>query len=136
MSTVEPEELDEAFAALRDAAEVPSAESVASTRRAVLLGASRLRRRSLLVRIVLPLAALIGVSTAWAAAGQRVPNALGLALDRFFFAPPQRSEDFRAGTLAPSASSSSAAPAVTEEPRDPVPVARVEAPVRSHRRPS
>ena len=66
--------LDDAFAALRDetADSGENASSAAATRRAVVLAATTRRRRSLLVRLVLPIAAVLAASTAWAAATGRL----------------------------------------------------------------
>lgn len=63
--------LDEAFAALREEKRGVSADT--STRLAILAAASRRdRRRATVVKFVLPLAAVLVVSTAWAAATGRL----------------------------------------------------------------
>ncbi len=74
MSDEEKDTLLEAFAALREETDGES-ESAAETRRAVLLKATTKRRRKLIIaRFVLPLAAVFALSTAWAAATGRLPK--------------------------------------------------------------
>jgi hypothetical protein len=74
--------LDEAIAALREKANVGDTEAAANTRRHVLASAMKHRkRRAIVVRLVLPLAAVLLVSTAWAAATGRLPSILGKMSD-------------------------------------------------------
>ncbi len=66
--------LDDALAALRAETDGASADAGA-TRSAVLLGAARTRRRRILAaRIVLPAAAMLLATSAWAAATGRLPR--------------------------------------------------------------
>jgi len=70
----EKDTLAEAFAALREETDGESTNA-AETRRAVLLEATQKRRRKLIIaRIVLPIAAVFAISTAWAAATGRLPK--------------------------------------------------------------
>ena len=72
--------LDEAFEALRleTARETADTrEQAAATRRALLVGAMKRRRKLTVVRLVLPLAAVLAVATAWAAATGRLERLIG-----------------------------------------------------------
>lgn len=70
-------DLDEAITALREetAERARSPEPAAATRRAILLAApSRPRRARVIVRVVMPLAAMLAVTAAWAAATGRLTH--------------------------------------------------------------
>ena len=73
----EPDVLDEAFAALREETATTNVERAAATRRALLLRTADRRRRTNVVRFVLPFAAVLAVSAAWAAATGRRAGVLG-----------------------------------------------------------
>ena len=74
MSDEEKDTLAEAFAALRGENDGES-DAAAETRRAVLLKAANKRRRKLIIaRVALPIAAVFAISTAWAAATGRLPK--------------------------------------------------------------
>jgi hypothetical protein len=63
-----------ALVALREEPAGADAAAAAATRRRILLAAAATRRRKLLLlRVVAPLAAVLAIGTAWAAAGRRLP---------------------------------------------------------------
>jgi hypothetical protein len=82
--------LDDAFTALREETGGASDDAPA-TRRAVLLRSAVLRRRrSLVIRYVVPLAAVLVVSSAWAAATGRLPRFISSVITQEHREPPVR----------------------------------------------
>jgi hypothetical protein len=77
--------LDEALGALRESTSSAEPSRAAETRRAILARASTTarRRRMLVVRLVLPIAAVLVASTAWAAATGRLPRMMDAIAEVF-----------------------------------------------------
>lgn len=81
--------LRDSFTALREIHSGSNEDRAAATRRAILLRAMKeRRRRAIVVRLALPLAAVLAVSTAWAAATGRLPRIYTALLETLHLAPP------------------------------------------------
>ena len=73
------DDLRDAFSALREAHDGASRHAPATRRRLLLTATNRRRRKITMLRIVVPLAAVLAASTAWAAATGRLPHLLSTA---------------------------------------------------------
>jgi tetratricopeptide (TPR) repeat protein len=110
------DDLRDAFSALREAHDGASPDAPATRRRLLLAATNKRRRQITTLRIVVPLAAVLAASTAWAAATGRLPNLLSTAASLVGLhpaAPPTLSE-------APMAPTAPAAP-ITPAPPNPEP---------------
>ncbi|HEY8073789.1 MAG TPA: hypothetical protein VIF62_06765 [Labilithrix sp.] len=107
--------LDDAFAALRAEAHGTS-DDARATRSAILLGAARARRtRSIVVRFVLPAAAVLVATSAWAAATGRIPRRVVELFVEERTEPERMPEPPKKAAVTPIASIVVAAPSASVE---------------------
>src|SRR5262245_57265870 len=85
--------LGDAFTALREELD-GSSDDAPATRRAIMLFATTRRRwRAKLARLVLPLAAVLTMSSAWAATTHRLPSIFYDTLESFRVGPTESAHD-------------------------------------------